>query len=194
MTAVWINRTDAWEMSSTVAETWKHSTPVLLFMPFRRLRGDAEEALSMLWPLTVPEDPGSLLLPLSHVSNSTLSIKSLKSRSPPAMTTGHFPSSPHSLCEAVHSMILPVSPKPQPPSNQFSLTQEPPPCLRRSSGTHPKLIFLIFLHFLPPFPPPASGLSEGTPQLYQSGTTSLEISVSPEEEVRTGQTAQDASL
>lgn len=82
-------------------------------------------------------------------------------------------------------MILPVSPKPQPPSDRLSLMREPPPCLWCSSGTHPRLIFLVLLHFLAPFPPPASGLSAGTPQLYQSGTVSLEISVSPEEEVRT---------
>lgn len=48
MTAVWIKRTDAGETPSTVAETRKHSIPVLSFMSFRGLRGDAEEALSML--------------------------------------------------------------------------------------------------------------------------------------------------
>lgn len=81
------------------------------------------------------------------------------------MTIGHFPSSPRSLCEAVHSMILPISPKPQPPSDQLSLKHEPPPCLLCFSGTHPRPIFLVLLHFLIPFPPPASGLSAGTPQL-----------------------------
>lgn len=92
------------------------------------------------------------------------------------MTTGHLPSSLHSYCHVVYSKILLVSPKSLSWWRALFKGASFFWCLR---GTHPRLTFLISLHFPTLFPHPASGLTttwshNHNSQSYPPWTASLE--------------------